>query len=110
MAVKPVRLGNGKAWPTQSAAKKHFQAILHSYRPGDRITDPSHIEDINALIDSFDAGWDGPKKKAKPISYFSVDHNRAEGRTTPSVFIHYEDGSRDDLSLRKAVEWTSRRG
>lgn len=108
MTAKPVQLQNGKHWPTQSAAKKHFQAILHGYGPGERITEESHIDDLDALLESYDAGWEGPKKKAKPISHFSIEHNRAEGRTSRSVFIHYEDGSQDDFSLGKAVEWASR--
>lgn len=103
MAKKPVTLSNGKSWTSISSARDHFRNIRDAYSPGDRVSDTDHISDLCALIQAYDASWDGPKKACKPVSHYSVNHNRAKGRTTLSFFIHYKDDSKDDFSFWDAV-------
>ncbi|QDQ87706.1 DUF3223 domain-containing protein [Alcaligenaceae bacterium SJ-26] len=102
-AAKPLRLKNGKAWRTRTAAKEHFTAMRERYGVGNDVTDPKDAEDLHALLEHYDQGWE-PKKTSKPIEKFSVQWNGAEGRNTPSFFIHYEDGTQDDFSALDAVD------
>lgn len=102
MAAKPLTLSNGKGWPTRGKAKEHFREMLHRYGPGSKVTVEEDAEDLRALLTHYDEGWE-PKKASKPIAEFSVDWNGAEGRMTPSFYIHYQDGTKDDFSFVKAV-------
>lgn len=101
-AAKPLSLSNGKSWRTRAGAKAHFKAMRERYDVGSDVTDPADIDDLRALLDHYDLGWE-PKKAGKSIARFSVQWSMAEGRTTPCFCIHYQDGTQDDFSAIKAV-------
>lgn len=108
---KPLTLAGGRYWSTQSAAKKHFQQILHRYRDGHQVTDLADHADLVALIDAYDEGWEpvSDRKAGAGIVCFVRDRDDEHGSNTSCFHIERKDGSRVNFSFLTAVEHISRR-
>lgn len=107
--AKPVKLSNGKTWPTQKAAKSHFKGILNDLKDGDRIIDKSHHSDLAALVQEYDIGVpEESKKSGKGIDYFFRDRDKEHNGMTSCFYISRIDRTSIDFSYLRAVEVASK--
>ena len=51
--AKPIEIGS-RSFRTQKSALEHYQALLHRYQDGQRISDPVDHADLVALIERYD--------------------------------------------------------
>ena len=107
--AKPVTLNNGKFWPTQTAAKAHFRAMLGKYANGQSVVDSADHDDLLALVEIYDGALKSPHEtKAGPgIRRFFRDADRDHPGTTDCFFIERIDGSKIDFSFHKAIRVAS---
>jgi hypothetical protein len=103
--AKAVRLSNGRAWKTTTAALEHFKATLHRYGDGDVISDPGDHDDLGALLERYDAcGHGGPTKIGCGIDHFERRANFVDGCKTSGFWVVRTDGSDTDFSYIYAVK------
>jgi hypothetical protein len=102
---KPIKLSNGREFPTQKAALEHFKQMLHRYGDGAVIDDAQDHEDLVALLERYDlAITDGPPKTGPGIDHFERRLNTAEGWTTPGFWVVQTTGQATDFSFYTAVK------
>jgi len=107
--AKPVRLSNGRFWPTQTAAKAHFKKILNELDDGERVTDSSNHSDLCALVQSYDRGMPvGQGKSGNGIDHFFKDRDREHNGLTSCFYVARVDKSSIDFSYLRAVELLSK--
>jgi hypothetical protein len=103
--TKPVMLANGRCWGSRAESLEHFRQILAQYRNGDRISDPSHHDDLCALLTMYDssvmAGF--PTKTGSGISHFSRQRNAGYRWSTNGFHVHRTDGTSIGFSYANAV-------
>lgn len=106
---KPVSLSNGRSWPTISAAKAHFKAMLARYRDNEVVEDRDDHEDLVALVERYDETvQETPTKIGCGIDHFERRRNQGEGWSSPSFWVIRTDGSATDFSYHTATEGVSR--
>jgi hypothetical protein len=104
MAKKPVELSNGRRWPTQGAAIRHFMELRDRHPLYTPIEDPDDHEDLVALLERYDASiLDDPLKAGQGIRHFETRINEAHGGKTTGFWVVRDDGSETDFSFYKAV-------
>lgn len=97
---KPVILRNGLSFDKAGNANSFFQNILNN---GELKLDLVGEERaaVDALFRDYCAATDW-QMPGEPQQYYR-DWNRAEGRTTKSFYVKYDNGNVDDFSYIKAV-------
>jgi hypothetical protein len=84
----PFVLSNGREFKSQKAAKEHFREILRAYENGRVITDPSHHDDLVALLERYDnAVTDTSSKIGTGIDHFERRINPGSGYSTPGFWV-----------------------
>lgn len=103
--ARPVTLSNGRSWKLQKDAIAHFKSMLHKYKDGDRVSDPSDEDDLRALLNRYDRVLpSGQPTKAGPgVLYFSRQLNVGDVWATPSFHVHRTDGTSIDFSFYEAI-------
>ena len=79
--AKPLEIG-GRSFRGQKSALDHYQALLHRYQDGDRISAPEDHADLVALIDRYDSILDQvgePAKGCGQIGHFERRLNTGTG-------------------------------
>ena len=105
--AKSIALNNGRDWKTQTAAIEHFRSILHAYKNGDTVTDPSHHDDLAALLERYDDSITRELSKiGSGIERFERRINGQAGYATPGFWVVRTDGSATDFSFYTAVRGT----
>ena len=104
--TKSVQLSNGRQWRSRKDAKAHFREMLHRYKDGEKVTDPSDESDLRALVDLYDSVMPAgkPTKTGTGIKGFSRQVNSGPGFSTPGFHVHRTDESSIDFSIYDAVE------
>ena len=105
MPAKPVRLSNGRFWPTKGEAETHFKRMLGRYSVGQRVMDPIDHSDLAALIEIYDSVVlvGAPTKSGVGIDHFSKQTNRGERWSTAGFQVHRTDGTAIDFSYGEAL-------
>ncbi len=83
-------------FPRKEDVDRYTINLRDRYKPNLRVVG-TDIGFLNALLTSHP---DASQKSSKPIAGFSVGSNR---HGTWSIFIEYQDGSRDDFSFKKCI-------
>jgi hypothetical protein len=106
VAEKPVKLSNGRAWPTQTAALNHFRLILKRYANEQVIDNASDHADLLALLIRYDVMiHDGPSKIGNGVDAFFRRRNCFDGGFSTSGFwVRRVDGSETDFSYVQAIK------
>lgn len=103
---KPVRLPNGRNWPTKGQAANHFKTMLARYEIGERVHSLEDHSDLSALLAVYDA--DGPPgtsaKVGTGIEYFEKDWDRDHPGHTQCFYVIRTDGTRIDFSIGRALD------
>jgi hypothetical protein len=104
MAAKPIKLANGRTWPTQEAAIEHFRQMLAGYADGDIITTAADHYDLLALLQRYDATIPGgPSKIGAGVKVFLRKRNyHPAGFSTSGFWVRRVDGSETDFSFIQA--------
>lgn len=106
----PFVLSNGREFKSQKAAKEHFREILRAYENGRVITDPSHHDDLVALLERYDnAVTDTSSKIGTGIDHFERRINPGSGYSTPGFWVVRTDASSTDFSFYTGVEGKPKR-
>lgn len=105
----PISLPNGKSWPKKSDAAAHFKAMLHRYKVGDRVNDPSDHADLAALVQIYDSVLTlGDQTKAgSSIAYFEKRPDADHPGNTACFFVVRTDGTSIDFSIYRALDVAS---
>ncbi|WP_370659693.1 DUF3223 domain-containing protein [Massilia polaris] len=79
--------------------------MLSRYSPGDEVTDSKDHEDLCALLSRYDSilDRDRPSKIGCGIKYFTKEHNTDFSWSSTGFWVHRNDGSSCDFSLKKAL-------
>lgn len=104
---KPIKLSNGRSWPTQAAAKEHFKQMLNRYEENAVIDDEQDVKDLSALVERYDSLISGgPSKIGVGIDHFECRLNKDKDRgwRTRGFWIVRKDGTSTDFSYIKAIE------
>lgn len=110
MAKKPVRLSNGKQWPTRGDAIDHFRDVRDRHPIGAPISDPSDHDDLLSLLERYDlAITDGPGKIGSGVGHFETRVNITNGGRTVGFWVVRQDGSETDFSFIRAVNAAPKR-
>lgn len=87
--AKPIEIGS-RSFGTQKSALEHYQALLHRYQDGQRISDPGDHADLVALIERYDPILDEvgePTKGDGQIGHFERRLNTGTGWSTPGFWV-----------------------
>lgn len=107
--AKPVFISPHLSWPTISAAKAHFSAILGRYADGDRVTDASDQDDLLALLKKYDQGLSADQAKGGiGVGHFFKARDEAHYGMTSCFHVRRLDGTAVDFSIHRAVEHAAR--
>lgn len=110
MVKKPVRLSNGKQWPTRGDAIDHFRDLRDRNPIGVPIADPSDHDDLLSLLERYDlAITDGPSKVGTGVRHFEARVNITNGGRTVGLWVVRQDGSATDFSFIRAVNAAPKR-
>lgn len=104
--AKPIEIGS-RSFRTQKSALEHYQALLHRYQDGQRISDPGDHADLVALIERYDPILDEvgePTKGDGQIGHFERRLNTGTGWSTPGFWVVRQDGKATDFSYIYAVK------
>ena len=104
--AKPVKLVNGRNWPSRKDAIEHFRRMLGRYDDGERITDAADDSDLRALVARYDSvvPADSPTRAGSGIVYFSRERNTGDGWATSGFHVHRSDGTSIDFSFYGAIQ------
>ena len=83
-------------YKTKKEISNRYRMMLNSYELKQTLS----TEDHNALYNLIEYHTNPDKKLGKPVSRFSVGWNRYNTR---SFYIHYEDGTYDDVSIHDCI-------
>ncbi|WP_346910913.1 DUF3223 domain-containing protein [uncultured Roseibium sp.] len=110
MVRKPVRLANGKEWPSRGDAISYFRELRDRYPVGAPILDCSDHEDLLALLERYDlAITDGPPKIGAGVDHFETRINITNGGRNVGFWAIRVDGTETDFSFIRAVNETPKR-
>lgn len=105
--AKPVVAGRFR-WPTRSAAKDEFTALLREsgYGPGDRVALPLHDEMLRAIVSIHPRA---DEKIGSGIDHFAISTlastpGRRVATEDIGFRIHRTDGTKTDFSYNEAIE------
>jgi len=104
--AKPVEIGS-RSFRTQKSALEHYKEILHRYRDGERVADPSDHADLVALIERYDPILEEvgePAKGGGQIGHFERRLNTGTGWSSPGFWVVRQDGNATDFSYIYAVK------
>lgn len=104
--AKAIEIGP-RRFRTQKSALEHYQALLHRYQDGQRISDPGDHADLVALIDRYDPILDEvgePTKGDGQIGHFERRLNTGTEWSTPGFWVVRQDGKATDFSYIYAVK------
>lgn len=93
--AKPIEIGS-RSFKTQKSALDHYKQILHRYRDGERVADPSDHADLVSLIEQYDPilEEDGePAKGCGQIGYFERRLNTGTGWSNSGFWVVRQDGT-----------------
>lgn len=96
MPAKPFIIET-RTFPRKQDATAHFRAMLHRYKPGDRISDPDS-RDLAALLKHH---TEYQAKQGPGIDHFEIMRNRYGTHCFQIVRI---DGTRDDFSYPHCIK------
>ena len=98
--AKSVTLSTGRTFPSVTAAKEHFAAILTA-RELKQAFSGNEFADIQAVYIAYCAktGWALP---SMPASFYPV-HDRGPGYTTRCFGVTFKDGTTGNFSMDKAL-------
>lgn len=105
----PIALPNGRRWSKKGVAIDHFKAMLHRYKVGDRVDDPSDHDDLVALLQVYDSILaSGEQTKAgSGVAHFEKRWDVDHPGNTACFFVIRTDGSSIDFSIRRALDVAS---
>lgn len=110
MAKKPVRLANGKEWPTRGDAISYFRELRDRYQVGDPITDRSDHDDLLALLERYDLTiTNGPTKIGAGVDHFETRINFTNGGRSIGFWVVRIDTTETDFSFIRAVNEAPKR-
>lgn len=110
MTKKPVRLPNGKEWPSRGDAISYFREIRDRHSVGAPILDRSDHDDLLALLERYDlAITDGPPKIGVGVDHFETRINVANGGRTIGFWAVRIDDTETDFSFIRAVNEAPKR-
>lgn len=110
MAKKPVRLANGKEWPSRGDAISYFRELRDRYPISTPILDRSDHEDLLALLERYDlAITDGSGKIGAGVEHFETRVNVTNGGRSVGFWAVRIDGSETDFSFIRAVNEAPKR-
>ena len=98
--TKLVTLGTGRTFPTITAAKKHFAAILKAQELNQTFS-ASDFADIESVYLDYCAktGWDLP---FRPYAFYPT-HDRGPGYSTRCFGVTFVDGKVGTFSMDRAL-------
>ena len=98
-------------WPTKSAAKAAFRAILNDdrYEIGDPVTDPTHVAMLHEALDRHP---DSASKVGDGVDHFYVGKTSQDKaafvrKDARGIWIRRVDGSAEDFSYQTAIDGRS---
>lgn len=108
----PIRLPNGRHWPTKGEAVEHFKAMLARYADGARVADPVDHVDLAALLQVYDSVLEAgePTKVGVGVSHFERRKDRDHPGHTSCFFVVRTDGTSTDFSTRRALDVAGAKG
>lgn len=111
MAKQRIALSNGRIFPTKTATRDHFRAILHAYADGSEIIDPAHHDDLAALLERYDntVTAEPNSKIGSGIVRFERRRNTGAGYSTAGFWVVRTDGSDTDFSFYTAIDGRPKR-
>ena len=110
MAKKPVRLANGKEWPSRGEAINHFRQLRDRHPVGAPILDRSDHDDLLALLERYDlAITDGPAKIGAGVAHFETRINVVNGGRSIGFWAVRVDDTETDFSFIRAVNEAPKR-
>ena len=110
MAKKPVRLANGKEWPSRGDAISYFRELRDRHPIGAPILDRSDHDDLLALLERYDlAITDGPAKIGAGVDHFETRINVTNGGRNIGFWALRVDGTETDFSFIRAVNEAPKR-
>lgn len=110
MAKKPVRLNNGKEWPSRGDAINYFRELRDRQSIGAPISEPSDHDDLLALLERYDfAIGDAPGKIGVGVNHFETRINVTNGGRSVGFWVVRVDGSETDFSFIRAVNEAPKR-
>lgn len=99
------------SWPTKSAAKAAFRAILNDvrYEIGDPVTDPTQVA---MLYEALDRHPDSAEKTGDGVDYFYVGKTSQDKaafvrKDARGIWIRRVNGSAEDFSYQTAIDGRS---
>lgn len=97
---KSVRLSTGLEFNSISAGSEHFKKLLDGQEFAKPFSGPE-VADIRAAFDDYcvKTAWPVP---SPPASFYPT-HDRGPGFTTRCYGVTFEDGSKDNFSMPKAL-------
>lgn len=110
MAKKPVRLANGREWPSRGDAISYFKDIRDRHPIGAPILDRLDHDDLLALLERYDlAIADGLGKIGAGVDHFETRINVTNGGRSVGFWAVRVDGSETDFSFIRAVNEAPKR-
>lgn len=104
MAKKPVRLPNGKEWPSRGEAISYFRELRDRQTIGAPILDRSDHDDLLALLERYDlAITDGPSKIGEGVNHFETRINVTNGGRNVGFWAIRVNDTETDFSFIRAV-------
>jgi hypothetical protein len=110
VARKPVRLTNGKVWPSRGDAISYFRRLRDRHPVGTPILDRSDHDDLLSLLERYDlAITDGPSKIGDGVDHFETRINVTNGGRSVGFWAVRVDDTETDFSFIRAVNEAPKR-
>lgn len=99
--AKSIRLSTGLEFASISAGSDHFKKVLDGQELAKPFNGPE-LADIRAAFEEYCSRTDWPVP-SPPASFYPT-HERGPGFTTRCYGVTFEDGSKDNFSMPKALK------
>lgn len=99
----PVKLSNGRFWPTKKDAKAYFRELLSKYDVYERVNNVDEISDLTSILTVYDENLP-ITKIGVGIAYFEKRPHQEHSGNSACFYVVRIDGTSVDFSIYKALD------